>query len=163
MKKFIKKKNKGFSLVELIIVIAIMVALIAVMAPSYVKYLHKARETVITDAAEQCTSFLKVEYGTTVWGEGVIRIGRGKTNKDKLEISLEANDEGKNTLEFNGKTGDEGLAELKNLVGFQDGKKCQTNMVYLIKISYYDVDDHPMLSSSVDYEISEETTYENQE
>lgn len=40
-----KKKlgNKGFSLVELIIVIAIMVLLVGLLAPQYIKYLDKSR------------------------------------------------------------------------------------------------------------------------
>lgn len=41
MKK--RMDNKGFSLVELIIVIAIMVVLIAVLAPQYLKYVEKSR------------------------------------------------------------------------------------------------------------------------
>lgn len=41
MKK--KMDNKGFSLVELIIVIAIMVILVAVLAPQYLKYVEKSR------------------------------------------------------------------------------------------------------------------------
>jgi type IV pilus assembly protein PilA len=40
-----KKSNKGFSLVELIIVIAIMAVLIAVLAPQYLKYVEKSRKT----------------------------------------------------------------------------------------------------------------------
>ena len=35
--------NKGFSLVELIIVIAIMAILIVVLAPQYLKYVEKSR------------------------------------------------------------------------------------------------------------------------
>lgn len=35
--------NKGFSLVELIIVIAIMAVLVGVLAPQYVKYLNKSK------------------------------------------------------------------------------------------------------------------------
>jgi type IV pilus assembly protein PilA len=38
-----KKSNKGFSLVELIIVIAIMAILIAVLAPQYLKYVEKTK------------------------------------------------------------------------------------------------------------------------
>lgn len=41
----VRKNNKGFSLVELIIVIAIMAALVAVLAPQYIKYVERSRET----------------------------------------------------------------------------------------------------------------------
>lgn len=41
MKK--EMNNKGFSLVELIIVVAIMVILIAVLAPQYLRYVERAR------------------------------------------------------------------------------------------------------------------------
>ncbi len=39
------KNNKGFSLVELIIVIAIMAILVGVMAPQLIKYINKAKVT----------------------------------------------------------------------------------------------------------------------
>ena len=42
MKKF-RKSNKGFTLVELIIVIAIIAILTVVAAPQYLKYVDKAR------------------------------------------------------------------------------------------------------------------------
>lgn len=40
-----KKNNKGFSLVELIIVIAIMAILIAVLAPQFTKYVDRSRQS----------------------------------------------------------------------------------------------------------------------
>ena len=38
-----KKNNKGFSLVELIIVIAIMAVLMAVLAPQFLRYIERSR------------------------------------------------------------------------------------------------------------------------
>lgn len=40
-----KKNNKGFSLVELIVVMAIMAILVGAIAPQVVKYVEKSRET----------------------------------------------------------------------------------------------------------------------
>ena len=38
-----KRSNKGFSLIELIVVVAIMAVLVGVMAPAYLRYVEKAR------------------------------------------------------------------------------------------------------------------------
>lgn len=55
----VRKNKKGFSLVELIIVIAIMVALIAVMAPAFVKYVQKSRDAAISTASEDFAQAVK--------------------------------------------------------------------------------------------------------
>ncbi len=59
----VRKNKKGFSLVELIIVVAIMVALIAVLAPSYVKYVNKSRDAALQTAAEDLATAIKTSYG----------------------------------------------------------------------------------------------------
>ena len=46
------KSNKGFSLVELIIVIAIMAILVGVMAPQLIKYIEKSNVSADTQLAD---------------------------------------------------------------------------------------------------------------
>lgn len=47
------KNNKGFSLVELIIVVAIMAVLIGVLAPQYLKYVEKSKVSADGDTVTQ--------------------------------------------------------------------------------------------------------------
>ena len=46
-------KNKGFSLVELIIVVAIITVLAAAIAPAVIRYIEKSRESIDIDACDE--------------------------------------------------------------------------------------------------------------
>lgn len=52
--------NKGFSLVELIIVVAIMAVLIGVLAPQYLRYVEKARLQKDNSAIAEVANVIKI-------------------------------------------------------------------------------------------------------
>ena len=59
MKKM-RKNNKGFTLVELIIVVAIIAILTVAVAPQYLKYVEKSREASDLNAIEEVISVMNV-------------------------------------------------------------------------------------------------------
>jgi len=67
------KNNKGFSLVELIIVIAIMAILVGVMAPQLIKYIEKTNES---SDAQLCDS-VRTALTTASMDPDIVRNGGG--------------------------------------------------------------------------------------
>ena len=61
----LKKNNKGFTLVELIIVIAIIAVLAAVVAPQYIKYLDKSKAAVDENAMAELAHSVEVAIADT--------------------------------------------------------------------------------------------------
>lgn len=81
MEKLMKKynnsrRNGGFSLVELIIVIAIMAALVAVLAPQYIKYIEKSRISADQTAMDELYKAVQVALSdeTSSWKAGDIAL-----------------------------------------------------------------------------------------
>lgn len=61
MKRREKKNNKGFSLVELIVVIAIMIVLVAVLAPVLSKYVEQSRRATDVQNANTIAEAILIE------------------------------------------------------------------------------------------------------
>ena len=65
------RRNSGFSLVELIIVIAIMAILIAILAPQYLKYVDKARYSKDIQTVEAVYSAISTTFANPEFGEHI--------------------------------------------------------------------------------------------
>lgn len=86
-----KRNNKGFSLVELIIVIAIMAILAGVLAPQFVKYINRSRKSTDIQNAQQIATAISAEFADTATtaaiAEQEITDGKAKWNGDTAEGS----------------------------------------------------------------------------
>lgn len=71
-----KTNNQGFSLVELIIVIAIMAVLIGVLAPQFIRYVERSRVQKDASAIEEVQNACEVALAT----EAVYQAVTGVTN-----------------------------------------------------------------------------------
>lgn len=60
-----KKNNKGFTLVELVIVIAILAILVGLLAPQYTKYVEKSRKAADADNLEEMVKAVQVYEADT--------------------------------------------------------------------------------------------------
>lgn len=76
----IKKSNQGFSLVELIVTIAIMVVLVGIIAPSMVRYIQKAKQVRVEKEASEFISAARLTYVEMI-AKGTEPLGDSVKNK----------------------------------------------------------------------------------
>ena len=78
------KNNKGFSLVELIIVIAIMAVLVGVLAPTYLQYVEKSKKSNDVSTVDSVVNAVEIaaidpEVASTKWTQLTITIDTSGT------------------------------------------------------------------------------------
>ncbi|MDO4555004.1 MAG: prepilin-type N-terminal cleavage/methylation domain-containing protein [Lachnospiraceae bacterium] len=83
MERAREPNNKGFSLIELIIVVAIMAILVGILAPQYVKYVERTRKAADVSNLDNLVAAIKVAssdgtynipagyYAITMWDDHV--------------------------------------------------------------------------------------------
>lgn len=119
-----KMNDKGFSLVELIIVIAIMAVLVVVLAPQYLKYVEKSRNSTDLSNATAIVTALQVYAADP---DATVPL-----KKDEVITIKVASDKGEVTADNAGKAGE---AALKNASIEVSDIKCKSKS----KWTYYQI------------------------
>ena len=128
------ENDKGFSLVELIIVIAIMVALVALLAPQFVKYVQRSRDAVVKSAAEDVLAVSKSEFALghlTLKGDSSGRIIVQTNRNNQLTVFLE-----ENFLSYHDDDGNElGQTGFRAMCGIDNSRSIRSDDAYVITIA----------------------------
>lgn len=130
-----KKNNKGFSLIELIIAIAILIILTGMLAPQFMKYIEKSREAKDMQTLDSVyTAVQGALADETAYRNFVDETGSGKKFADlETGMSLE-------TLLTGANKDEEFVVELKNVLGangkYTLGSKLANNGIVCVKITY---------------------------
>lgn len=122
-----KKNNKGFSLIELIIAIAILIILTGMLAPQFMKYIEKSREAKDVQAMDTVYSSVQAALANEAAYDEMVKL----TDGDKLYCGT-LDDVLKDTSSFG--------VELKGLLGNGDlslkSKKATAGGKICVAISY---------------------------
>lgn len=91
-----KKDNKGFTLVELVIVIAILAILVGILAPQYTKYVEKSRKSADVNNMDEIIRAIEVYY-----------VDQGADSKltDSTTITITMNADKKSVVTVSAQTG----------------------------------------------------------
>lgn len=153
-----EKKNKGFTLVELIIVVAILAILVGLLAPQYTKYVERSRQAADASNLDNLVTAVKVAtadgaydiknatYTFIITAEGTTLKSNEATEKDdglgdlkKALTEYAGTDWNKTTLKSSKWTHDDKNGELKENKpdGVYIAAECVVADTGAVTVTYY--------------------------
>lgn len=93
MKKMSQKNNKGFSLVELIVVVAIMAVLMGILVPTLVKNVEKSKKQKDRNAIEEIRNTMVTNLADPLYSDLEATITYNGTNANSKEITITTPDD----------------------------------------------------------------------
>lgn len=93
MKKMSQKNNKGFSLVELIVVVAIMAVLMGILVPTLVKNVEKSKKQKDTSAVEEIRTTMVTNLADPLYSDLEATITYNGTDSNSKKITITTPDD----------------------------------------------------------------------
>ena len=121
-----KKNNKGFTLVELVIVIVILAILVGILAPQYTKYVEKSRKSADASNMDEIIKAIEVHY---------VEQGVNSTGNDTI-VTVTMNSDKKTPVSVQAGTANLDLTEyLKNIGNITMKGNWGKNVVATLEVS----------------------------
>ena len=133
MKKMSQKNNKGFSLVELIVVVAIMAVLMGILVPTLVKNVEKSKKQKDTSAVEEIRTTMVTNLADPLYSDLEATITYNGINSNSKKITITTPDKTPAATTDLGKFLAAGSSDVKDWTFTSKDYKAKPKVTFVIK------------------------------